>query len=128
MNLKVCLPTQVLLDREVTKVKAEAENGSFTLLPRHQDWVASLVPGILVYQSGETEEFLAVDGGVLVKSGPDVTVSTGNAIPGGSLGRLRQTVDETFRKLDEREKQARSVLARFEADFIRRFVEMERNG
>lgn len=128
MNLKVCLPSRVLLDVEVTKVRAEAENGSFTLLPKHLDWVASLVPGILTYESGEKEEFLAVDGGILVKSGPLVTVSTRNAIPGKNLGSLRQAVEETFRTLDERERKARSVLARFEADFIRRFVEMERNG
>ncbi|MBN2409334.1 MAG: F0F1 ATP synthase subunit epsilon [Candidatus Aminicenantes bacterium] len=128
MNLRVYLPTRIFLDVEVTKIKAEAENGSFTLLPRHLDWVAALVPGILSYESGETEEFLAVDGGILVKSGPRVTVSTRNAIPGKNLGSLRQAIEETFRMLDERERQARSVLARFEADFIRRFVEMERNG
>jgi len=44
MRLKVLLPTEVLMDVEVTKVSAEAENGSFCLLPRHIDFVAALAP------------------------------------------------------------------------------------
>ncbi|MBN2265826.1 MAG: F0F1 ATP synthase subunit epsilon, partial [Candidatus Aminicenantes bacterium] len=64
--------------------------------------------------------------GVLVKCGPEVLVSTRNAVGGESLGRLRRTVDGTFRQIDERERKARSILARFEADFIRRFIEIER--
>ncbi|MGD2245254.1 MAG: F0F1 ATP synthase subunit epsilon [Candidatus Aminicenantes bacterium] len=128
MNLKVYLPTRIFLDVEVTKVNAEAENGSFILLPRHVDWAASLVSGILSYESGDKEEFLAVDEGVLVKCGPEVMLSTRNAIKGKNLGELKQAVESKFQDLDEREKKARSVLARFEADFIRRFMEMERYG
>jgi len=126
MNLKVYVPTRIFLVAEVTRVSAEAENGSFTLLPRHVDWAASLVPGILTFQSGDKESFLAVDEGVLVKCGPDVMVSTRNAIQGENLGELKEAVEGKFRDLDEREKKARSVLARFQADFIRRFMEMER--
>jgi len=126
MNLKVYVPTRIFMVAEVTRISAEAENGSFTLLPRHVDWVASLVPGILAFLSGDKESFLAVDEGVLVKCGPDVMVSTRNAIRGENLGELKDAVEGKFRELDEREKKARSVLARFEADFIRRFMEMER--
>ena len=42
MHLKVLLPTRVLVDEAVSKVVAEAENGSFGLLPRHVDFVAAL--------------------------------------------------------------------------------------
>ena len=35
MKLKILIPTEVLVDREVTKVIAEAENGNFCLLPHH---------------------------------------------------------------------------------------------
>jgi F-type H+-transporting ATPase subunit epsilon len=66
MRLKVFLPTDILLDTEVTKVIAEAENGTFCLLPRHVDFVAALVPGLLLFvpRSGP-EEYLAVDEGTL---------------------------------------------------------------
>jgi len=126
VKLKVLLPDKIFLDVEVDKINAEAENGAFTLLPRHVDWVASLVPGILSYQSDDKESFLALDEGVLVKCGSEVLVSVRNAIAGENLGNLRQTVEEKFQELDEREKKARSILARFEADFIRRFIEVER--
>jgi F-type H+-transporting ATPase subunit epsilon len=129
MRLKVLLPTEVLLDEEVSKVTAEAENGSFCLLPAHIDFVASLVPGLLSFEAtGGEEVFLAVDEGVLVKEGKNVSVSTRNAIRGPDLGRLRKTVEEKFKVLDDREKTARSAMAKIEASFVRRFLEIQRRG
>ncbi|WP_339909544.1 F0F1 ATP synthase subunit epsilon [Symmachiella dynata] len=123
MNLKLLLPTEVLIDEEVTKVVAEAENGSFCLLPRHVDFVAALIPGILSYTSDDKgEQYVAVGAGVLVKSGSLVRVSAQDAVWGGDLGRLRQTVAERFLVLDDREKVARAAIAKLEADFVRRFL------
>lgn len=127
MKLKVLLPTEVLIDKEVTKVIAEAENGSFCLLPRHIDFVAALVPGLLSFESGKgREEFLALDQGILIKCGQEVLVSTRNAVRGPDLGTLKQTVEKSFRVLDDREKMARSAFAKLEANFIRRFMELEK--
>ena len=128
MNLKVLIPQGILLDEEVSKVSAQAENGSFTLLPRHIDFVTSLVQGILSYHSEGEENFLAVNEGILVKCGPEVTVSTRNAIQGEKLGELQQAIQEKFKNEDEQEKKARSALARLESDFIRRFMEIEKYG
>lgn len=126
MKLKVLLPTQVLVDKEVSKVTAEAENGYFTLLPRHIDFVAALVPGLLSYEAEGRERFLAVDEGVLVKCGSEVMVSTRNAIEGGELGELERIVEEKFKILDDKEKTARSAIAKIEAGFIRRFLEVQK--
>lgn len=125
MHLKVLLPTEVLVDEPVVKIIAEAANGSFCLLPRHVDFVTALVPGLLSFVSptGE-EEFLAVDEGILVKQGAEVRVSVINGVRGGALGELRAMVTEQFQRLDERERRARSALARLEADFVRRFIEL----
>lgn len=132
MKLKVLLPTEILVDQEVTKVIAEAENGSFCLLPRHIDFVAALPPGILIFQSAEGhEEFIAVDEGTLVKVGREVLVSTRNAVRSSELGTLKQIVEQEFRVLDDREKMARSASAKLEADLVRRFIELgeyERHG
>ncbi|MFP4082141.1 MAG: F0F1 ATP synthase subunit epsilon [Candidatus Aminicenantes bacterium] len=128
MRLKILLPVEILIDQEVDKVTAEAENGSFTILPRHIDFVASLVPGLLSFAAGDREVFLAVDEGVLVKAGQEVMVSVRDAVRGENLGQLERAVQERFRELDDREKKARSILAKFEADFIRRFLELERHG
>ena len=127
MRLKVLLPTEILIDEAVKKIVAEAENGSFCLLPRHIDFVAALVPGLLSFVSAEDqEEFLAVDEGILVKCGPLVTVSTRNAVLGPDLGTLKQTIEEQFQVLDERERMARSAVVKLEADFVRRFIDMEK--
>ncbi len=127
MRLKVLLPTEVLVNEQVAKVVAEAENGSFCLLPRHIDFVAALVPGLLSFVKARNgnEEFLAVDEGLLVKCGPEVLVSTRRAVWGPELGRLRVTVENTFKVLTDQERRARSVLANLEAHFIRRFLKLE---
>ena len=125
MRLKVLLPTGVLIDTEVTKVIAEAEDGAFCLLPRHVDFVAALVPGLLSFVPlAGHEAFLAVDEGTLVKCGAEVLVSTRQAVPGSDLGQLRQTVETQLRQLDEREAAARAILAKLEADTLRRFVKL----
>jgi len=126
MRLKVLLPAGVLLDNAVQKVIAEAENGSFCLEPRHIDFVAALVPGILIYTSEDNVEgFLAVGEGTLVKCGKEVLVSVRNAVHGTELGVLKAALETQFREMDEYEHSARSALARLEAGVMRRFIELE---
>ena len=129
MKLKVWVPSDVVLDRDVTKIKAEAESGWFSVLPRHVDFVTSLVPGVLAYElpAGSTE-YLAIDRGILVKCGADVSVSTRSAIPGADLGGLRQAVESQFRALHEKEQSTRQLEAKLEADLVRGLVEMERHA
>lgn len=125
MNLRILLPTEVFLDREVSKVVAETESGSYGLLPRHVDFVAALVPGILTCAGPDgEEEYLAMDEGIILKHGPDVLISTRNAIRGPDLEILQQRVTDQFRNVNEAERKARSVLSRLEADIIRRFIEL----
>ncbi len=129
MRLKVVLPTDIVIDKEVIKVIAEAENGSFCLLPRHIGFVSVLVPGLLSYVCpGGQEEFVAVDKGILVKCGPDVVVSTGQALEGADLGLLKMAIEKKFNRLDERRKKAQSAVAKLEANLVRRFLELERHG
>lgn len=126
MNLKILLPTEILIDEPVTKVIAEAANGSFCLLPRHIDFVTALVPGILSFWNSDAQEqFLAIDDGILVKYADRVMVSTLNAIQGADLGHLYSLVEERFLTLDEHERVTRTALARLEAGTIRRFIDLE---
>ena len=129
MTLKVWAPTEVCLTETVTKVKAEAENGWFCLLPRHIDFVAALVPGVLTFEMpGQRVEYLAVDRGILVKCGEEVAVSTRNAVRGASLGELQQAVEQQFRAIDEKEKAARAFEAKLEADLVRGLIEKEKHA
>ena len=127
MRLVVQTPGGRVLDRETTKVVAEAENGFFCLLPRHIDFAASLVPGILSYECGEGEtRWLAVDAGTLVKKGDRVDVAVRDAVEGADLGTLEEAVRKRFLALDERERAARTAIAKLEANFVRRAVELAR--
>ena len=93
-------------------------------MPHRLDCVAALAPGILTYEKeGEGEVYVAVDEGVLVKTGVDVLVSVRNAIAGTDLGQLHDAVEREFLNLDEQEQSVRSVMARMESDFIRRVAE-----
>jgi len=124
--LKVLTPTAVAVEQEVVKVVAEAENGVFCLLPRHIDFAAALVPGILSFHKSDgPEKFLAVDVGTLIKRGPEVLVSTRNAVRSSDLEHLEETVQRQFQTLDETERKARSAAAKLEADFVRRFLDVK---
>ncbi len=124
MKLKILLPFQVLVEKAgVLRVVAETRGGPFGLLPHRLDCVAALVPGILIFETGEGESYVAVDEGVLVKKSGEVLISVRNAIVGEDLGLLRETVDREFLHLDEQEQTVRLALAKMETAFIRRFVE-----
>jgi F-type H+-transporting ATPase subunit epsilon len=124
MNLKVLLPFQIFAEKTgVSRIVAESHEGSFGLLPHRLDCVAALAPGILIYETkAEGEAYVAVDEGVLVKTGSDVLVSVRNAIAGTNLGQLREAVQREFLHLDEQEKNVRSVLAKMEGDLMRRMA------
>ncbi|GKS64565.1 F0F1 ATP synthase subunit epsilon [Nitrospira sp.] len=124
MNLNILLPFQVFAEKTgVSRIVAETSEGSFGLLPHRLDCVAALAPGILVCENeAEGEVFVAVDEGVLVKTGLDVVVSVRNAIAGTDLDTLHEAVEREFLNLDEQEKSVRSVLAKLESGFIRRFA------
>ena len=124
MHLKILLPFQVFAEQgEVLRIVAETREGSFGLLPHRLDCVAALAPGILIYETKSGGEiFVAVDEGVLVKTGPDVLVSVRRALGGTDLGQLREAVEKDFLTLDELEQNTRSVMAKLESGFLHRFA------
>ncbi|ABB23926.1 MULTISPECIES: F0F1 ATP synthase subunit epsilon [Chlorobium/Pelodictyon group] len=125
MRLELLLPFGVFsVTEKVTRIVAETNCGSWGFLPGRRDCVASLVPGILEYETLESGvSFVAVDCGILVKKGSDVVVSVRQAVGGVELGALEKAVKEDFLELDEHERTMHSALARLESSFIRRYVE-----
>lgn len=123
MNLKVLLPFEVFAEKTgVSRIVAETREGAFGLLPRRLDCAAALVPGILIYETeSDGEVFLAVDEGVLVKTGPDVLVSVRRAMGGADLDQLRDAVAQEYLALNQNEQKVRAVMAKLESGFLRRF-------
>jgi len=125
MQLKILLPSRVFGEiGDVTRIVVEARGGSFGILPHRLDCVAALLPGILTYATESAGDvYVAIDEGVLVKTGAEVLVSVRYAVGGTDLGQLRQSVEREFLSLDDREKKVRTAVAKLESGLIRRFAE-----
>ena len=124
MRLKLILPYKTILDREVEKITAPGSNGEFQILPKHIDGTWTLNSGILTIFT-DKKIYYAIDTGVVVKKGDIVYLSTFQAVSGESLQTLSHNVRENLQVLNEREKQAYSLLLKLEADTIKKFMEID---
>ncbi len=118
MNLKILLPYKSFIElKNVKRIVAETSGGSYCFLPQRLDCVAALVPGVFCYET-DTIHYIAIDEGMLVKTGPQVLVSVRNAIGGNDLGKLHELVEKEFIDLDDQEKSVRTVMAKLESGLI----------
>ncbi|MEO8339366.1 MAG: F0F1 ATP synthase subunit epsilon [Nitrospirota bacterium] len=124
MHLKILLPSEVFTDQDgITSVIAETRDGSFQLLEHRLDCVAALVPGILAYLPKDNAPvYLAVDEGVLVKTGAEILVSVRRAIGGTDLGQLHDEVKLRFLALNAEERNVRDVLSRLDSGLVGRLA------
>lgn len=129
MNLTILLPEKTYWQGRVKKVVGEAKNGSFCLLPAHIDFVTIMVPGIFYTVTEDDQEiYVAINEGVLLKNGSEITLATRNATKGDSLGSLKRQVEEDFKRIDQQDRRANQALQKLEADFVRRFLDLEAYG
>src|SRR5690625_3397676 len=115
MHLKILLPYEIFADvKGVKRIVVETTAGSHGILPRRLDCAAALQAGILLYETNEGEKYVAINEGILIKTGQEVLVSVRNAIGDAPLGELKKMVREEMLALDELEVDARTVMARSE--------------
>ena len=128
MSLKILLPFKVFMEtKSVIRIVAETSDGQYGFLPQRLDCVAALVPGILTYETTAGGiKYIAVDDGILVKAGTEVTVSVRNAIGGADLGKLHESVVKEFKDIDDNEKNVRSVMAKMESSFMVRLQKFQK--
>ncbi|TDG36473.1 F0F1 ATP synthase subunit epsilon [Pedobacter changchengzhani] len=120
MDLKILLPYKVFAEvKNVSNIVAETSDGSFGFLPQRLDCVAVLVPGIFSYETDQTH-YLAVDEGLLVKTGSQVLVSVRNAVGGVQLGKLATMVENDFKNIDENEVKVREMASKLESGLLSR--------
>ena len=123
MDLKILLPYKIFAEvQQVSSVVIETSAGSYGLLPQRLDCVAALVPGILTYTTEDDKiKYVAVDEGVMVKAGARVLVSVRNAFGGADLGKLGELIKYKFNNQDEKEREAKTVIAKLERGFVYSF-------
>jgi F-type H+-transporting ATPase subunit epsilon len=130
MSLKILLPYKVFTQvHQVERIVAMTHQGSLGILPHRLDCVASLSAGILVFEVENKEEvYIAVNEGVLVKTGLNVLVSVRNAMSGLGLEELRTAVENEFLQLNEQEQMLRSVLMKMETGLIHRMASFKHDA
>ena len=128
MQLRILLPFGVFSSvADVIRIVVMTPAGSFGLLPHRLDCATVLSPGLLSYSTASSDEtHLAIDSGVLVKTGAEVVVCVRYAIAGADLGNLRQAVEQQFLNLSEQAKSVRTTLAQLESGLLRGFAELQR--
>ncbi|SMX48840.1 ATPase [Maliponia aquimaris] len=123
MHVYLRLPSKVLFDGPATRLRGEAADGGFCLLPNHVDFVTALVPSVLlITEAGGRERVFGIDEGLLVKKGHKVEVAIRRGVESDGLDALRETVGSSFAGLEDEERVARAALSRLEADMVRRFA------
>lgn len=120
MDLKILLPYRIFAEiKNVSSIVAETSEGSFGLLPQRLDCVAAIIPSIFTYETeSRSVHYLAVDEGILTKAGTQVTISVRNAFGGTDLGKLHESVENEYKKLDETERDMRASMAKMESGFL----------
>ena len=125
MNLKIMLPSGMFTAQgAVSRLVVETEAGSMGVLPNRLDCAAALVPGILVYVTAATVSYVALDTGVLVKTGAEVLISVRRAVAGAGLAELQATLRRSYLVRDQRRQDVQAALAKMEAGMMGRFARL----
>jgi len=125
MILSISTPYASILATRADKIHAPTTRGDWCILPRHADAVMPLIPGLLTYHLGDETFAIAVNAGVLIKAGPDVTISANKAIASRHLANLSHAVEAQFIKEEDEERRAQSALAQVEIGLIRHLLDLE---
>lgn len=127
MTLRVTTPERRLFEGPVVKVVADGVKGSRGFLPRHADFVMPLKPGIMSCTDADgVETYFAVNGGVLVKKGAELTVAARHAVMAERMEDLPHGVLEFFEEADEHAQAAERAATRLETMLLREFLELNR--
>ena len=127
IQLKILLPYATFAEQnDVIRIVAETNQGFFGILPNRLDCAAALTSGIFCYQcKNQQPVYIAVDQGVLVKTGFNVMVSVRRAIGQAPLHQLHELVKQEFQVLDKQEQRMHSTQVKLEAGFLRKLINFQ---
>ena len=125
MRLRIFTPLEAVVDEDgVLAVRAEDATGGFGILPGHADFLTSLAISVVSWKSaGGERRYCAVRRGVLsMTSGKDVAIASREAIAGGDLTTLDETVLARFRADIETERAEHVETTRLQLSAIRQIM------
>lgn len=80
LKLEIVTPEKVVLSEEVDSITIPTKNGEITVLPEHENLIATLGSGELLYRKDGKETSIAITGGTLEINGENVTLLAEHAI------------------------------------------------
>ena len=131
LNLRVYTPNELFIDEVITKISVLGNEGYYTILPNHIDYVSSFGDGILCFVTQDNKRmFVGVNQGILVKCGREIQISTFNAINGGSsVEELKDILKDVIKKEEEIinfEKKLKISLKNIEFELFKRINSLRR--
>lgn len=129
MKVRVITPTKVVFDADAIHVTVEDVTGSLGIRPGHIPMVTALEACMLLARdAGGTEQYVALDGGVLVVASDTVTVTSRRAVAGDDVEHLEGTVLADFKTEADHERNANAAFQKLRIAFLRRLFDMETAG
>lgn len=99
LNLRVYTPEKLFLEKEILKITLNGKEGSFSILPKHVDYISSFDDCIMCYtDTSNKTSFLATNQGIITKIGRNIEISTFHVIVGNSLMELKNNINELSKK------------------------------
>ncbi len=97
---KVMAPGGKLFDAQVSAVFASGMDGSFSVWPDHAPMVSLLTKGILRLSNGQTDDFFAIDSGILEVNADEksVLVLVDNAVKVQNADEMNQELSKFSKK------------------------------
>ena len=133
LHLTITTPMEIVVDAQVSAVRAEDDSGAFGIWPGHEDYLTTLPVSVMRWHGEDgVPRFCAVRGGLITVTGGDtVAVACREAIPGPDLHRLESRVRDMRALTIETDRQARVEHIRLHASAVRqmmRFLRPDRPG
>lgn len=99
LNLRIYTPEKLFLEKEILKITLNGKEGSFSILPKHVDYISSFDDCIMRYtETSNKASFLATNQGIITKIGRNIEISTFHVIIGNSLMELKNNINELSKK------------------------------
>lgn len=128
MRLRIVTPLSIMVDEDITSLRAEDASGSFGILSGHAPFLTALAVSIVSWRQGEVERFCALRGGTLAvmaepqQAGSAVTITTREAVIGDDLATLDADVLARFRADVEIERAEHLETVQLQLNAIRHMV------